>query len=87
MAKDTESILKTLEKPRPDLSKIESRAERFEKKTLFSVPVKSQFSGLELMKTQRIQGLWGHLERILFTEKVGANAEKFPWRSRETNAR
>lgn len=84
MVKDSEAIFKLLEKARPDVSDIDDKTKRFEQTTLFKIPVnKSKFSGVELMKTQRVNGLWGYAESLLFKRKIAANAGLFPWKSRE----
>ena len=83
-AKDSEFIHENLKKARPDVSEIEDKAMRFKKTSLFGVPVKkSKFAGVELMKTQRVNGLWAYVERTLISKKVAANAESFPWKTRE----
>lgn len=82
--KDSQSIFNSLQKARPDPSKIEDRDERASKTTLFSVPVnKSRFSGVELMETQRVKGLWEYIEDTMFTRKVKSNADRFPWKTRK----
>lgn len=86
-ARESEAIAKLIEKSRPDVSKIEDDAKRLESTSFFSVPVrKYKFSGVELMEAQRVKNFWPYISNKLFEQKVVAQAENFPWVSRETKS-
>ena len=82
-AKDSNSIHVMLEKARPDVSKIEDAAKRFEQTTLFGEAVAGTgLSGAELMETPRNNGLWPYIESFL-AKKIAAESDSFPWKTRE----
>lgn len=82
-AKDSASIHAMLEKARPDISKIEDAAEKFERTTLFGEPVPgTRLSGTELMDLKSNNKLWPYIESF-FAKKVGAKADSFAWKTRE----
>lgn len=81
-AKHCEVIFKKLEKARPDVSEITDPIEKFEKTTLFQVPVPNvKLSGVRLLETPTVDRLWPYLESFI-AKKVAAKAESFPWKSR-----
>ncbi|MEM7783569.1 MAG: hypothetical protein AAF939_02105 [Planctomycetota bacterium] len=81
-AKDAEYIYERAAKTRPDLSEVESKEEMEEKKTLYRVRVNESFNGVELLKEQKVRGLWKYINQII-ENKVGSKSQDHPWKSRE----
>ena len=83
-SKESEDIVEILEKHRPDNSKIKDEAERLKASALIKYNIKkNRFSGLEMIATPRVDKFWQAITTRLFENKVAANADKFPWITRE----
>ena len=83
-AKESEAIYTSLKKSRPDPSDISDPAERMASTTLFSVPIrKYEFSGKQMIETQRVDGFFSYVTNLMFGNKVIAKASNFPWKTRE----
>ena len=86
-AKESKEIAEILGKHRPDISKIEDKAERLKASELIKVTTrKSRLSGVEMISNSKVNDLWRAITVGLFENKVAANAEKFPWISRDLDA-
>lgn len=86
-AKESKEIAEILGKHRPDVSKIEDREERLKASELIEINTKkSRFSGVEMLSDSRVDNLWKAITVRLFENKVAANAEKFPWITREVDS-
>lgn len=84
-AKDSSSIHAGLEKARPDVSKIEDAAAKFEQQTLFGEAVPgTSLSGAQMMEITQNNTLWPFIESF-FAKKVAAASDSFPWKTREIN--
>lgn len=86
-AKESMEIAEILGKHRPDISKIEDKALRLKASELIKVSTqKSRLSGVEMIANSKVNDLWRAITVSLFENKVAANAEKFPWITRDLNA-
>ncbi len=85
-AKESKEIAEIFGKHRPDISKIEDKAERSKASELIKVSTKkSRLSGVEMIANSKVNNLWKAITVGLFQNKVAANADKFPWITREVN--
>jgi len=80
--KDGSYILDTMQKGRPDVSRIADDELRRELTTLYSVPLNLNASGTELMRTNL--GLRETIVRFV-AAKVGAKRGNHPWQNRARN--
>ena len=83
-AKDSESLYDLAKRSRPDPKKIEDPEKRKEATTLKGVPIRgngNSSTGAQLMSQPEMKKLWEFTERFV-SEKIEANADSLPWKSR-----
>ena len=86
-AKESKEIAEILGKHRPDVSKIEDKAERLKASELIEITTKkNRLSGVEMLANSKVDNLWKAITVRLFENKVAANAEQFPWITREVDS-
>lgn len=82
-AKDSESLMKLVEKSRPDPKEIEDEEKREKATTLYGVPLRSsRLTGAQIMGSPAVKGLWAYTNKFV-DSKVGAHKDSLPWKSRK----